>query len=50
MRKRSRRQLWHDPHSRILIEVLIILTIWTIVQGDPHHNLQVLMHLLSRLS
>ncbi len=51
MGKRSgRRQLWTDPYRRILIEVLIILTIWTIVQGDPHQMLQVLVHLLSRLS
>jgi hypothetical protein len=51
MGKRSgRRQLWPDPYRQILIEVLIILTIWIIVQGDPHHILQVLMHVLSRLS
>lgn len=35
-RKGKRRQHWLEPYKRTLIEVLIILVIWKVVQGDPH--------------
>jgi len=51
MRKKKKpRQLWQQPYQRLLIEVTIILVIWTVAQGDPHHIIPSLLHLLSSLS
>lgn len=49
-RKNKRRQPWQQAYQRLLIEVLIILVIWTVAQGDPHHIMQSLLHLLFCLS
>ena len=50
MRRKKDRQPWPQPYKRLLLEVTIILVIWTVAQGDPHHILQTLVDLLSRLS
>jgi hypothetical protein len=49
-KKKKRRQPWQQPYQRLLIEVTIILVIWTVAQGDPHHIMQSLIHLLPSLS
>jgi hypothetical protein len=48
--RRKRRQPWQQPYQRLLIEVTIILVIWTVMQGDPHNILKSLLQLLSSLS
>ena len=49
-RKNKRRQLWSEQNKRILIEVTIILMIWSIIQSDPYHLMPVLTRLLAHLS
>lgn len=44
--KKKKQQQWRQPYQRIIVEVTIILMIWTVMQGNPHHILEQLVQLL----
>lgn len=44
--KKKNHQQWKQPYQRIIIEVTVILMIWTVMHGNPNHSLEQLIQLL----